>query len=283
MITINILGSCVCRDIFNYDTEGIFSVGKYTNGASVLSLTAPRPKIALNIEDFQLRSNFEKRSAWLDYSKTAFDYVENEGKTSDYLVISLSDCRMDMAEIWNTDHTERISFTSFGTTFRENYQQCFSVGKMKGTSVEIYKALNLPLFFFEEALGRYAEKLLSVYEERKIIVIEDFFAEKYAQRGTEGLLSFGNEEYVYKINRFYKYLYSCLYRRIHTNVIPFLPKTIGDAGHKLGLFGLHYVPEFYRYALDSVRAIVCGEYSPAKAERIQKRYTDEICHKYYSR
>lgn len=122
MVTINILGSCVCRDIFNYDTEGIFSVGKYTNGASVLSLTAPRPKIALNIEDFQLRSNFEKRSAWLDYSKTAFDYVENEGKASDYLVISLSDCRMDMAEIWNTDHTERISFTSFGTTFRENYQ-----------------------------------------------------------------------------------------------------------------------------------------------------------------
>lgn len=285
MYKINILGSCVCRDIFNYDKKGLFSVNKYCNGSSIPSMVADKPKIDLAVDDFNLRSNFEKRSCWLDYEKECFSFIKNSGIVSDYLVISLSDCRIDLAEIWDKKKENLLSFVSYGTTFRENYLGVLLKNKLSDSQIKIYKALDLPFVFFKLSIEKYAKKILSLYSPKKIIVVEDFFVNKYFSRVNEGsgkIVDFKNDEYVNSINNFYRKLYSVLYDNIPSkNIVKFLPNTLADENHKLGLFGLHYVPEFYQYGLEIITKIVQGGYSEEQTNFLQSHYAKLILEKYY--
>ena len=67
---VNIFGSCVTRDLLEYDRKKIFSIGEYIARQSVISfLSVP---INLNEQNIQLESDFQKKQLISDLSKNGF-------------------------------------------------------------------------------------------------------------------------------------------------------------------------------------------------------------------
>lgn len=276
MIKFNILGSCVCRDIFNHGNNN-FQVNKYTNGSSLPSMCADTPKITLSMDDFKFRSNFEKRSALIDFNKSSFEYVDSE--KSDYLLISLSDNRIDLAELYD-QNGNFINIVTFGTTFKENY---YEIPQIKEFKFKIFKPLQLPLSLYFRSIDIFVDRILQLYPRDKIIVIEDLFTDKYYSKEHE-LMDFQNKQYVKEINFFYKLLYNKLYGKLNTTNIIELPKNaIGSESHKLGLFGLHYVDEIYEYANTVIEKIVCGEFNKKVARELKSNAEKNITKNYFSK
>lgn len=276
MVEFNILGSCVCRDIFNHGNSN-FQVNKYTNGSSLPSMCADAPNLKLDIYDFKLRSNFEKRSALIDFNKSSFEYIASE--KSDYLLISLSDNRIDLAEIYD-QNGNFINIVTFGTTFKENYNQ---IPQLKEFKFKIYKPLQLPLSLYFHNIDIFIDKILQLYPRDKIIVVEDLFTDKYYSKKHE-LVNFQNTQYVKDINAFYRLLYSKLYEKLNTNNIIELPgNAIGSEEHKLGLFGLHYVDEIYEYANTVIEEIVCGEFNQKVGRALKSNIENKITKNYYNK
>lgn len=274
MIRFNILGSCVCRDVFNYDSSGEFLVNRYVNGISALSLQSKFSNITLSFESLKLRSNFERRCAWLDFNKAVYDYIKDP---ADWLVISLSDNRIDLAEIFSKKTKQLISSVTWGTTFRENY--AFGISELSETFVKAYKPFDIPRSFYAKAILDHADQLLKLFPADKIIVVEDYFVDKYVTAEGE-ICSFNNSEYVNNVNLFYKFLYSELYQKISNFIIQPPINNIADKTHKLGLFGLHFVPEYYEYVLEVVKAIVRGKFSAKVALRNKEICERKIFEKY---
>ena len=276
MVKFNILGSCVCRDIFNHGNSN-FQVNKYTNGSSLPSMCADAPKLKLDISDFKFSSNFEKRSALIDFNKSSFEYIASE--KSDYLLISLSDNRIDLAEIYDKNGNF-INIITFGTTFKENYNE---ISQLKECKFKIYKPLQLPLSLYFHNIDIFVGKILQMYPRDKIIVIEDLFTDTYYSKKNE-LANFQNTQYVKDINNFYRLLYSKLYEKLNTNNIIELPNNaIGSEEHKLGLFGLHYVDEVYEYANTVIEEIVGGKFDQKVGRTLKLNIENKITKKYFNK
>lgn len=275
MVKFNILGSCVCRDIFNFTKED-FKVVKYANGSALPSMCSDPPSISLSIEEFKFRSNFEKRCAVIDFNKASFEYISSE--LSDYIVISLSDNRIDLAELY--DNCDKIiNLVSFGTTFKDNYKE---IDKLKNFSLKTYKALGLPQSFYYHYIDIFVQKLLQLYPINRIIVVEDFFTDVYYSKDNI-VCSFPNKQYVKEINSFYSRLYSRLYARLNThNIIKFPHNLIANEKHKLGLFGLHYVDEIYQYASSCIYEMVYGTFNERIGQLLKSEVEEKITNKYFN-
>ncbi|WP_110929634.1 DUF6270 domain-containing protein [Bacillus massiliglaciei] len=109
MKELNILGSCVSRDIFRLlDTD--YKVNYYHARSSILSLmSAPYP---LEEQDVQLKSRFKQRTVLTDMNKTFFQQLEE--KKNDLLMIDFIDERFALYQIGFSYVTRSSYFVEAG-------------------------------------------------------------------------------------------------------------------------------------------------------------------------
>lgn len=116
-ISIDIFGSCVSRDIFNYIDQQDFGLvlKHYFARSSIFSLYA-KPLKYLE-KDLQNESSFQKRMVVNDLSKKTIDLLQNDH--SKYLLIDFVDERFNLLKIDST----YITYTNeFKNTFKGNMQ-----------------------------------------------------------------------------------------------------------------------------------------------------------------
>ena len=90
-MNISIIGSCVTRDIFEYDKD-VFKINDYFARSSIVSMTSL--PIDVNSDYVQLNSPFQKKCVLNDLNKHSIQSVLNED--NDYLIIDLIDERFNL-------------------------------------------------------------------------------------------------------------------------------------------------------------------------------------------
>lgn len=92
---ISIFGSCVSRDIFNYDTAKFFDLKSYIARQSIVSALAQ--PIPCSLEQIGLESSFQRRMVYHDLVKDCFDLLAHDG--SQFLIVDLIDERFSLAQV----------------------------------------------------------------------------------------------------------------------------------------------------------------------------------------
>lgn len=97
-IPISIYGSCVTRDILEFETKKRLDLRSYFARQSIVSAVSSPVKCKL--EEINLASSFQKKQVYYDLSKTCFQELSHDG--SDFLIIDLIDERFSLLEYQNS-------------------------------------------------------------------------------------------------------------------------------------------------------------------------------------
>ena len=120
MSIVNIFGSCVSRDIFNYISNPDIKVGNYLGRNSILSLNMkPFNKSCFRIDRID-NLKWEERMIIIDANKQGYHYITEK---ADYLLIDLMDERFGILYNDNsTDMRENEGITYSQIFSRSNYK-----------------------------------------------------------------------------------------------------------------------------------------------------------------
>lgn len=103
-INVSIWGSCISRDIFNFDFEKLFQVKTYINFNSIIS--------QMSEPYFQTPQNIEHKSRWFskiiatDVNKNAIDLIQSD--ESDYIILDLVSERLQLLKV--CEDNKNVSF-----------------------------------------------------------------------------------------------------------------------------------------------------------------------------
>lgn len=237
---VNIFGSCVTRDLLEYDRKKIFSIGEYIARQSVISfLSVP---INLNEQNIQLESDFQKKQLISDLSKNGFQRLKNS--SGDLLIIDLIEERFKIGKIGKTYFTLSNEFTQ-SKVFRDDrikiYEKRIYNGKIYFKFKDIKKYIN-----------NFAKMILEIYRQEQIIIHEVYLTNYYlGEDGIKKEFACNYIGYNLRVNKILEYMYVCLKQAIpYANVLSISSKYIADEKHKWGLAPMHFQEEYYKEAIN---------------------------------
>ena len=259
---ISILGVCASRDVFGtHGNDGGYVVDAYAQNCNPISAVAPSPLRQFLDDGFwsslEGASPFAKRCLDLDLNKGIFPYFAK--RRSDWLVI-------DFAAVWEpvfrTDEGVGTAFQAQGPLLSLLRAQNF-IGEY-----ETYYAADLPRETLYPLMDRYLDRILELYPQERIICLEVRAAPTCLLPGGAGLGTFARRE-VETVNPLAGELYQYAITRLpRSHRVPFPKGVVGDALHKWGSQMLHFVQDYYDYALEAVRVVTGRQYAPAEEERL---------------
>ena len=247
---ISIFGTCCLRDIFGLAKEkGNYEIDAFVQNVNPLSavMASPLSKEADERFDkiFGHQSRFYRRCARQDVDKSILDYFEENH--SDWLLMDFAELRWDL-----------FSSEKGGGTYRhpEEIQQLKDEGYLDEFRVVPTASLGLDKIY--TGIDLLMARILRLYPEDHIILVDVRGVERMVNRDTERSAYF-EKDAVNKINPLAQQVYtyvSSRYKACHC--IPFPEDTPADHNHKWGREPLHYVQEYYDYALEAVNLITDG-------------------------
>ena len=241
-ILIDIHGSCVSRDVFNYDNF-YFKVGTYIFRNSIVScMSEPCEYIQEDAALFKtvdgaiIADNFFTRMLNYDLSKSALNHLGR----ADWLVLDLHD--MACALVFYGK-----SIFTYCTEFMES--------KFYKSIEGLYRLVNtydLDESLLETIITSYAEKIKKLYPAGHILLLKLRFAERYKQKsGKIVVYDSVTLDYYKLINKCISFAETLLIRLLEPIVISVYndDEYIADESHSLGLYGVHYEPIYCTKAL----------------------------------
>lgn len=293
--SINILGCCVSRDLFGFfPNNGGFDIKQCITNISPLSVCSPKLSENPIAEEnnFPNSNHYLQRCACIDLNKTAFDYLSLFD--ADYTLIDLGVLFFTYTlEVKTPDGT--LSYI----TYKEGLKQ--NPDFLENAPFAIIEKFRFPqkkeLFF--ECIRKYAMLIKKHINENKIIILELPLTQRYIDENAQ-IQYFSKENYSEDvstsasccfdtpyINKYLKKAYRLFEAYFPNAYVIKCPDTevLCNKNHKWGLHPLHYIIEFYRYALDSVKAIsFINDKQNVKEmlDSLNRAYTDIIRSKYFS-
>lgn len=241
------------RDIFGmHDDDAGYQIERYVQCISPVSAVMDSPLINpvgdMSENRFPDISAFFIRCQKLELEKKLFDYIgESE---SDYLLIDAAEFRRKLLLFEN------------GGSFSENYV-------LKSMLDEYVRSGMIPDNFIVEdpmemdrdtinrCLDEYCDRICDLYEQNKIILVEIRAGKPWNNVNTE--MRRMEEETAAVFNRRIDYAFSHLKTRLPSAHIVEFPENVPlDYEHKWGRNLLHYVQEYYDYALSALKIIIEG-------------------------
>ncbi|MDG4658134.1 DUF6270 domain-containing protein [Ectobacillus antri] len=230
VVSIGILGSCVTRDVFNFDEQQQFTINYYQARTSLVSLMSPSLKVKET--DIALTSAFQKRMVLGDCNKTFFKQIAL--RKPEYLIIDFIDERFDVIQSGNAFVTRSREFI--------NSKLSQNIRKHARFSVEEREEL------WNDAVQRFADKIITLYEPSQLVLHEAYYKDKYVTKDREvrsfdaDILS-DNE----KNNRILQGFYQQLQQLI-PGIVVIKPseKYLASESHMWGLSPFHYEDAYYR-------------------------------------
>ena len=274
-VVFNILGCCICRDIFaipesaflgNQNTK--YKVNKFYQFSSPISFTERISNFIFSIEmikDVNMLG-FNKKCLGGDLNKNNLEEVLHD---SDYYIFDLTEFRFQVAKIILDNSSQLCTITK---NFREIYDY-LKEREWKGSRLE-------EIAFTQEqcilVLDDYLRKVLKTYPQEKCIMLENYLVNEYIDT-VQGTFLCDRESFVDTVNEKLHDLYTYVKTNYPgINVIENPENNLGNIYHKWGKDNLHYIDEFYVYAIQAVNCIV--EYTDVmmrrkKMEALQHHYS----------
>ncbi len=230
-----ILGSCVTRDMFEYQKEDDYEIVDYYSRTCIRSIVS-KP-LDINESLINLESPFEKRQVIKDLQKSFFNVLSNSD--FDYLVIDFIDERHDLLSVGSSLITNSRLFRKSGLS---DY--------IETTKVEM--DINL----WEEDFIKFVNKLKTIVPQEKILLHKAMWSKQYIENGT--IREFSDQNYLYDIDinnhrleKYYGVFEKLLPVRTVENKI-----ILADSHHKWGLAPFHYTKEYYTNLYKMIMSII---------------------------
>ena len=176
-ISFNIIGCCVCRDIFRLNPDENFNVDKFVQFVSPLSIIdETKDENILSAEELGIFdwTNFCKRNFCFDINKGQVEnFVFNNG-LSDYLILDLCELRFKFAKLIFPNGKENfVTRTKYLNLFADNFSKFnnFTNCKLKDIELSDDELFN--------SLEKYINLIKKYYKEEQIILIENYPTQKH--------------------------------------------------------------------------------------------------------
>ncbi len=265
MKTFNILGCCILRDIFriNECSKEKYAVKKFIQFCNPISMV--NTQNALNITEEDLNdfdwSGFCKRCFSFDNNKTVFSTIGQN--PTDYLLLDLSELRFGNYLIKKLDGSVYVTtYTKYQKEFiekSEKQNEILSMEEKFFSDAEIF-----------EVLDKYADELKSLYDEKKMIIVENRPATQYLDYNEKEIKTFVFHQYYNPIHmmNFYKYFEAKLPNAI---IIKVPNNFYATSKHLWGVDPLHFENEYYEYLYKAMKICLNG-YNEQQLSNLYKDY-----------
>ena len=226
---LDILGSCVSRDVFNFDLNKDIKLGKYFARSSFIStVSEPFPE-EFNLE---ISSSWQKKVAEADLKKEVFNELSNN--SANYLLLDLIDERLSLMKCKNSIFT--LSMGLKNSNFLEVYE-CDYINRYE-----------LDESVWKKSMDKYLKNLLKIYPEEKIIIHETYNVKSFRTKTGE-INSFPEKkvEYYEKDNKLFEEYYNYIKLKLpKAKVVNILKdQTLANENHMWGLSPVHYEDSYY--------------------------------------
>lgn len=240
-IDVDIFGACTIRDAFEFSPilKSKFKVNKFIQNNSILTLSGDSLEsigVSIGKDNFKLSPPCWFKWFDLNANKKVFSYLTDNN--ADFLIINLTETYYTFYEILNPQHKVRIC-----------NQYGISVNKIFNLLPE-YKTINpLDLSFDEIKLliQSFAKKLLSIYNEERIIFVINYPAKYYITDNDSYFYEYDVVSYdkiIAFLSKVYKVFIDCFK---HIKLIDLPLNSKGYDKHKWGLNNQHYILDVYEY------------------------------------
>lgn len=238
-LNLNIFGSCVSRDILEFDKENLFNfnLGVYVVRQAIVSSISLKNDITP--EEINLNSNFQKRMVLSDFHKDCFDLF-NKNK-SEYLMIDLIDERFRVAESCGSivTYSPHLAESGYKKDIRFiDYNEIDNKYYFQGYDLDMY-------------LSEFCRRILRTYSGDKIIIHKAKMLDFY--KSLNGDFKKFDNNIVRRnaiTNKRIDYIYNFLEKTFKTPiVIDICHSFYADEKNKWGLAPMHYCPEYYNRAI----------------------------------
>lgn len=243
--SVSIYGSCVTRDILEYETSKYIKLKSYIARQSIVS--AINKPIECNQDDIKLMSSFQKKQVYYDLKKNMFNILSTD--KSKYLLIDLIDERFPL--LCYMDSVVTVS----PYLVESNYIQ-FS----RDDLIEVVKQKDKKYYFqntcLDDILEEFCKKLLDVYKHNNIILHKAYMLDQYIDINNQ-VKSFETYQLVNnkKINQKISYMYKYLEEKLNPLCVINISKDYyAYEGHKWGLAPMHYSKDYYLKALSIIKS-----------------------------
>lgn len=253
---ISIFGSCVTRDILNFDAENKFSLKTYIARQSVISSVAPPSNSQITEDDIKLDSAFQRREVLADIQKTAFSQFKNDD--SDFLIIDLIDERLGLVNWQDSIITHSAELSNSGLLDGDEHRIRYTTdanGQLLADDESILESFEV-----------FCRRITEIYDQKNIIIHFADAKTKYVDKNGK-TVDFPNDRRKNSeiINEIYKAMYDLLAKYLpDAKRIDIRKKYVAAENHRWGLATIHYEEDYYKEAYQLL--LNCIEESIAESE-----------------
>lgn len=254
-IKIDIFGSCVSRDVLEYQGSRKLEINNYIARQSLIS--AVSKSVEINENQLNIDSLFQKRMILYDFRKDTFQVLrENKG---DYLMIDLIDERFPLVCIDNSYVTFSNELSLSGYIKSPKIMRC---KKSSGLLNFIFRKTKwlIGQDKVDVYIHMFCNKLMEIYSQEQIVIHEVYLQNQYLDSKNQ-IKDFDNNTIGYnnRINEYYRYLYQTLKKIMpHAYYILLSNNYVADEKHKWGLSSMHFQAEYYADVLDKLNGFIKG-------------------------
>lgn len=241
-IKVNIFGSCVSRDMLEYDAQKQFCIGEYIARQSIISfLSAP---VEFDEKNIQLNSCFQARQVESDLKKNAL--IRLKSSEAECMIIDLIEERFNIGKV-------KGSYITLSNEF--NQSEVFKNEKIRIYEKKIFYG---KVYFNHRDIKKYieqfAKKILEIYSQNQIVIHEVYLANYYlGEDGVKREFSSNYVGYNLRINQILEYMYGHLKQKMpDAHIISISKEYVADEKHKWGLMPMHFQEEYYREAVNQL-------------------------------
>lgn len=235
-----IVGSCVSRDIFNYDADSTFEISAYYARSSFASLFAP---VATADEySHTLQSKFQANIVKADLQNTFSS--------------SLKDIRFDILLIDFIDERFSIALEDNGGIFTLSNELISAGFKDITENIKIIKSQTDDFYeLWEKGWVKFINHIKSMDRLEDVFIHKTFWSPETLQ-GNDYSSMFHKEQIV-AANNFLQRLYSriALDLPAHQFIEPTPQLLCGADDHKWGISPFHYIDDYYKFMLEKLKKI----------------------------
>ena len=282
MKTISVIGSCVCRDLFEKDNGENYSFHTDIRFSSPISmLSDPVDFIRADFDNFKKKvevvgTNWYKKNLINDINKTAFEALENNH--GEYLVLDFAEARTPLAIIRWKDKPNHSLLVSNSITFREQYNANLSKNILNNTILEIVSPLSYSDDFWKKTIFDFSERIKNIFLEDKIVLIKTkparyYVDSNFALHPYNTSFHFGQILTCdFLLDKLYRFFIECC---PNCKVIEIPENAIGWQLHKWGNHPFHFTSIYYEYLLKAVNEVILQD-NPMGAKQCFVEYNEKF-------
>lgn len=245
---ISIFGSCVSRDIFNYDTAKFFDLKSYIARQSIVSALAQ--PIPCSLEQIGLESSFQRRMVYHDLVKDCFDLLAHDG--SQFLIVDLIDERFSLAQVsdslitWSNEMAASGFLKEPPALIAKEKQMAYVDSTGTEHKIDLLGCVDL-----------FCDRILSLYPQEHVIIHKAMMMNYYiTSSGKCRSFPLNYLMHSRKINSVLSAMYQRMSERMpKAAVIDLCGGGAADEKHRWGLAPMHYQEKYYGDAAEVLQRL----------------------------